>query len=167
MEAALRAVPVHDVYPEAPDQPLDGQGRSHVCPAEHPRHREAMDAQSGRELEGPQAVFGLRIIGEGVDHEADVMAPFRQGASQVRNMTKQAPDRSPHDLKYSQRPAGHWLEPPLLDHDGVPGAGQGGGPGPGLAIRCLCGDSAAPAERAHYGWVLPVRTVGVQGDSGT
>jgi len=40
-------------------------------------------------------------------------------------------------------------------------------PGPGLAIRCLCGGSRGPAEKAHFGWVLPVRTVGVQGDSRT
>lgn len=38
-------------------------------------------------------------------------------------------------------------------------------PGPGLAIRCLCADEAAPAQAAEYGWILPVRSVGVQGDS--
>ncbi len=40
-------------------------------------------------------------------------------------------------------------------------------PGPGLAIRCLCGDTAAVAEKRAEGWVLPVRSVGVQGDSRT
>ncbi len=38
-------------------------------------------------------------------------------------------------------------------------------PGPGLAIRCLCSNAEAPLERRAEGWVLPVRTVGVQGDS--
>lgn len=38
-------------------------------------------------------------------------------------------------------------------------------PGPGLAIRCLCSDSEAPVQRIEEGWVLPVRSVGVQGDS--
>jgi len=38
-------------------------------------------------------------------------------------------------------------------------------PGPGLAIRCLCSAHDAPIERAHEGWILPVKTVGVQGDS--
>jgi GMP synthase (glutamine-hydrolysing) len=40
-------------------------------------------------------------------------------------------------------------------------------PGPGLAIRCLC--SAEPGEplRSEDGWILPVRSVGVQGDSRT
>ena len=38
-------------------------------------------------------------------------------------------------------------------------------PGPGLAIRCLCSDSEAPVRRIEEGWVLPVRSVGVQGDS--
>lgn len=38
-------------------------------------------------------------------------------------------------------------------------------PGPGLAIRCLCADEAAPAERTPDGWLVPVRSVGVQGDS--
>jgi GMP synthase (glutamine-hydrolysing) len=38
-------------------------------------------------------------------------------------------------------------------------------PGPGLAIRCLCSESEAPVERLHPGWLLPVRSVGVQGDS--
>jgi GMP synthase (glutamine-hydrolysing) len=44
-------------------------------------------------------------------------------------------------------------------------------PGPGLAVRCLCGDTQAAVERAEMplpdgvdGWVVPVRTVGVQGD---
>lgn len=38
-------------------------------------------------------------------------------------------------------------------------------PGPGLAIRCLCSESEAPVERVKDGWILPVRSVGVQGDS--
>jgi GMP synthase (glutamine-hydrolysing) len=44
-------------------------------------------------------------------------------------------------------------------------------PGPGLAVRCLCGDGQAATEPATMplppgvaGWVVPVRTVGVQGD---
>ena len=38
-------------------------------------------------------------------------------------------------------------------------------PGPGLAIRCLCADSDAPVEPAADGLIVPVRSVGVQGDS--
>jgi GMP synthase (glutamine-hydrolysing) len=38
-------------------------------------------------------------------------------------------------------------------------------PGPGLAIRCLCSESEALVERLDPGWLLPVRSVGVQGDS--
>ncbi len=38
-------------------------------------------------------------------------------------------------------------------------------PGPGLAIRCLCSEEEAPVERVSEGWILPVRSVGVQGDS--
>ena len=38
-------------------------------------------------------------------------------------------------------------------------------PGPGLAIRCLCGDEEGVPERIAEGWVLPVHSVGVQGDS--
>jgi GMP synthase (glutamine-hydrolysing) len=38
-------------------------------------------------------------------------------------------------------------------------------PGPGLAIRCLCTNETEAPERALGGWVLPVRSVGVQGDS--
>jgi GMP synthase (glutamine-hydrolysing) len=38
-------------------------------------------------------------------------------------------------------------------------------PGPGLAIRCLCGDANARLERVEEGWILPVHSVGVQGDS--
>ena len=44
-------------------------------------------------------------------------------------------------------------------------------PGPGLAVRCLCGESEAaveppglPLPASIRGWVVPVRTVGVQGD---
>ena len=38
-------------------------------------------------------------------------------------------------------------------------------PGPGLAIRCLCSDNAAAAEISGDGVILPVRSVGVQGDA--
>jgi GMP synthase (glutamine-hydrolysing) len=44
-------------------------------------------------------------------------------------------------------------------------------PGPGLAVRCLCAGKGAPVEAATIGlpagaqgWIVPVRTVGVQGD---
>jgi GMP synthase (glutamine-hydrolysing) len=37
-------------------------------------------------------------------------------------------------------------------------------PGPGLAIRCLCSDHNAPVEETPDGWLIPVRSVGVQGD---
>ncbi len=37
-------------------------------------------------------------------------------------------------------------------------------PGPGLAIRCLCAAQAAELRRCAGGWLLPVRSVGVQGD---
>jgi GMP synthase (glutamine-hydrolysing) len=40
-------------------------------------------------------------------------------------------------------------------------------PGPGLAIRCLCSNESTAPERSAAGWVLPVRSVGVQGDSRT
>ena len=38
-------------------------------------------------------------------------------------------------------------------------------PGPGLAIRCLCSESQAPVQPLDAGWLLPIRSVGVQGDS--
>jgi GMP synthase (glutamine-hydrolysing) len=38
-------------------------------------------------------------------------------------------------------------------------------PGPGLAIRCLCSALEAPVARDAAGILLPVRSVGVQGDS--
>ncbi|MGH9671927.1 MAG: glutamine-hydrolyzing GMP synthase [Bryobacteraceae bacterium] len=38
-------------------------------------------------------------------------------------------------------------------------------PGPGLAIRCLCSTAGAALEPGGDGWVVPVRSVGVQGDS--
>jgi GMP synthase (glutamine-hydrolysing) len=44
-------------------------------------------------------------------------------------------------------------------------------PGPGLAVRCLCAEGRAPVETTTIGlpdgargWIVPVRTVGVQGD---
>jgi GMP synthase (glutamine-hydrolysing) len=40
-------------------------------------------------------------------------------------------------------------------------------PGPGLAIRCLCATSDTKVEKLPEGWLLPVQTVGVQGDSRT
>lgn len=38
-------------------------------------------------------------------------------------------------------------------------------PGPGLAIRCLCSDKQAAVTETADGFLLPVRSVGVQGDS--
>jgi GMP synthase (glutamine-hydrolysing) len=38
-------------------------------------------------------------------------------------------------------------------------------PGPGLAIRCLCAQEDQPVRRVPEGWMIPVRSVGVQGDS--
>jgi GMP synthase (glutamine-hydrolysing) len=40
-------------------------------------------------------------------------------------------------------------------------------PGPGLAIRCLCSTVSAAPERIEEGWIVPVRSVGVQGDERT
>ena len=40
-------------------------------------------------------------------------------------------------------------------------------PGPGLAIRCLCAARNVPVERIAEGWIIPVHSVGVQGDSRT
>jgi GMP synthase (glutamine-hydrolysing) len=37
-------------------------------------------------------------------------------------------------------------------------------PGPGLAIRCLCSEFDAPVRQTADGWVIPVNSVGVQGD---
>lgn len=38
-------------------------------------------------------------------------------------------------------------------------------PGPGLAIRCLCAAEAEPVVRLEQGWLAPLHSVGVQGDS--
>ena len=40
-------------------------------------------------------------------------------------------------------------------------------PGPGLAIRCLCAEHDEPVSRTEAGFLLPVRSVGVQGDERT
>ncbi len=40
-------------------------------------------------------------------------------------------------------------------------------PGPGLAIRCLCANEDAPLLHNNSGYILPIKTVGVQGDSRT
>ena len=38
-------------------------------------------------------------------------------------------------------------------------------PGPGLAIRCLCSAQTSEIQRAAQGFLIPVRSVGVQGDA--
>jgi GMP synthase (glutamine-hydrolysing) len=38
-------------------------------------------------------------------------------------------------------------------------------PGPGLAIRCLCSEIEAPTKPTAEGYILPLHSVGVQGDS--
>jgi len=40
-------------------------------------------------------------------------------------------------------------------------------PGPGLAIRCLCSERDAELRLAPDGYMIPIRSVGVQGDSRT
>jgi GMP synthase (glutamine-hydrolysing) len=40
-------------------------------------------------------------------------------------------------------------------------------PGPGLAIRCLCTEHTAGLQQLAEGWIVPIRSVGVQGDSRT
>ena len=40
-------------------------------------------------------------------------------------------------------------------------------PGPGLAIRCLCSNDESSPQQVEEGWILPIRSVGVQGDSRT
>jgi GMP synthase (glutamine-hydrolysing) len=40
-------------------------------------------------------------------------------------------------------------------------------PGPGLAIRCLCSEFDAPLRATDEGFIVPVNSVGVQGDSRT
>ena len=40
-------------------------------------------------------------------------------------------------------------------------------PGPGLAIRCLCLERGDVPQQVEEGWILPIRSVGVQGDSRT
>jgi GMP synthase (glutamine-hydrolysing) len=37
-------------------------------------------------------------------------------------------------------------------------------PGPGLAIRCLCSPDDAPLCQTPDGWLIPIKSVGVQGD---
>ncbi|HEX8985199.1 MAG TPA: glutamine-hydrolyzing GMP synthase [Bryobacteraceae bacterium] len=37
-------------------------------------------------------------------------------------------------------------------------------PGPGLAIRCLCSDGAHDITQCADGWLIPIHSVGVQGD---
>ena len=38
-------------------------------------------------------------------------------------------------------------------------------PGPGLAIRCLCSEFTLPLTRVQNNYLVPIRSVGVQGDS--
>ena len=40
-------------------------------------------------------------------------------------------------------------------------------PGPGLAIRCLCSELDEPVSKTPDGYLIPVRSVGVQGDERT
>lgn len=124
-----------------------------------------------RVLESEGLLDGNWILGQGTIYpdtiesggsdKADLIKTHHNRVEGVQRLIEEGRIIEPlHNLyKDEVRAVGQQLgiPAPLLDRHPFPG--------PGLAIRCLCAAGAASPERTSGGWLLPLCSVGVQGDS--
>ncbi len=126
-----------------------------------------------RILEGETFLDGSWILGQGTIYpdtiesggsaKADLIKTHHNRVAGIQRLIDQGRIIEPLASFYKDevRAVGRelGLAPELLDRHPFPG--------PGLAIRCLCATAPGAPESSPFGWVLPVRSVGVQGDSRT
>lgn len=121
--------------------------------------------QSGRYLEGDwilgQGTIYPDTIESGGTAKADVIKTHHNRVEGIQRLIEENRIIEPLTSFYKDevREIGRELGLPaeLLDRHPFPG--------PGLAIRLLCSEKAEPLERLPEGWLVPVHSVGVQGDS--
>ena len=144
-----------------------------VCDPEEKRHRigeEFVEVQerilerghylNGRWILGQGTIYPDTIESGGTQH-ADLIKTHHNRVAGIQRLIAENRIVEPLTSFYKDevRQIGRALELPedLLERHPFPG--------PGLAIRCLCQAEAAPVRRTDEGWILPVHSVGVQGDS--
>ena len=146
---------------------------SHVCDPEEKRHviGEQFVAVQERVLSTGHFLDGHWILGQGTIYPDTI----ESGGTARADVIKTHHNRVPGIQKLID--SGRIIEPLTSFYkDEVRKVGEELGisreflhrhpfPGPGLAIRCLCSASERALPRRAEGWLVPVRSVGVQGDS--
>ncbi len=127
----------------------------------------------GRVLEADQILDASWILGQGTIYpdtiesggsaKADLIKTHHNRVAGIQALIEQGRILEPLASFYKDevRAIGRELgvAPEMLDRHPFPG--------PGLAIRCLCSTTEGAPEPTPDGWILPVRSVGVQGDART
>jgi GMP synthase (glutamine-hydrolysing) len=145
---------------------IDPEKKRHIIGEEFVKVQE-------RILEGEHFLNGHWILGQGTIYpdtiesggsaKADLIKTHHNRVAGIQRLIDQGRIIEPLASFYKDevRAVGRELGLPaeLLDRHPFPG--------PGLAIRCLCGAASGAPEKTSVGYVLPVRSVGVQGDSRT
>lgn len=144
----------------------DPESKRHAIGEQFVRVQERI-LQTGRFLDGHwilgQGTIYPDTIESGGSAKADVIKTHHNRVAGIQNLIQQGRILEPLHFFYKDevREIGRELGLPdeFLDRHPFPG--------PGLAIRCLCSAEAAPIRKLEQGWLLPIRSVGVQGDSRT
>ena len=164
-----RAFQIEDAAPQflkALECATDPEQKRHIIGEEFVKVQE-------RILEGEAFLDGSWILGQGTIYpdtiesggsaKADLIKTHHNRVAGIQRLIDQGRIIEPLASFYKDevRAVGRELGLPaeLLDRHPFPG--------PGLAIRCLCANAHGAPEKNPFGWVLPVRSVGVQGDSRT
>jgi GMP synthase (glutamine-hydrolysing) len=142
----------------------DPETKRHIIGEEFVRVQERIIASRGLLDEnwilGQGTIYPDTIESGGTKH-ADVIKTHHNRVAGIQKLIECGRIVEPLKSFYKDevREVGRELELPaeLLDRHPFPG--------PGLAIRCLCSDAAAPVRETEDGFVLPVKSVGVLGDS--
>jgi GMP synthase (glutamine-hydrolysing) len=142
----------------------DPERKRHIIGEEFVRVQERIIASRGLLAEdwilGQGTIYPDTIESGGTKH-ADVIKTHHNRVAGIQKLIECGRIVEPLKSFYKDevREVGRELELPaeLLDRHPFPG--------PGLAIRCLCSDVDAPVRATEDGFVLPVNSVGVLGDS--
>jgi GMP synthase (glutamine-hydrolysing) len=142
----------------------DPEEKRHVIGAEFVLVQERI-LKTGHYLEGDwilgQGTIYPDTIESGGSGKADVIKTHHNRVPGIQNLIEEGRILEPLSLLYKDevREIGRELGLPeqLLSRHPFPG--------PALAIRCLCGSLHEPVRSLEEGWLLPVHSVGVQGDS--